>query len=336
MIVMSGSDAYKQLYSNIRRKSFNMPSKTEVGSYVDGGIFPKFASDFQISPGSKIFTIGSCFAREVEAVLLDCDYVVPVAGFDIPEPELPFPGPHLLNEYNAGTIAQRLEASSGNFDYGEKGIEFTEKGCIDLFLHVGSTPVSLERLLQRRRQIGELYRDLLTSDVVIITLGLVESWYDTQDQCYLNRAPSAKLVRASGGRYAFHRMDLESIHARIDRGVKLLLAAGMKHIIMTVSPIPVEATFMPESCPIANGYSKAVLRVCADLISKRYDQVTYFPSLEIVNSFGTSGYLDDNVHVQPFVVHHIMHYFLQCFRGAAAPDGEAATPLLEDAAVPVT
>ena len=310
MIVLPGSEAYAQLYRNVRAKTFTIPSKQEAGQYVDGGLFPRLVSGKKLSRNSKVFTIGSCFAREVESVLLDCGFDVPVTGFAIPEAELPLPGPHLLNEYNAGTIIQRLESVTGDFDYGEKGIEITDKGAIDLFLHVGSAPVTIERLHERRREIDALYRQLLTSDAIIVTLGLVESWYDTVDQCYLNKAPSQKLVRQDPDRYQFHRMDVEDVQARISRAIEAMIAIGLRQIILTVSPVPIEATFMPDPCLLANGYSKAVLRVCAELISKKYEQVTYFPSFEIATSFGTKGFLDDNIHIQPWVVHHIMHYML--------------------------
>lgn len=313
MIIMSGPDAYRQLFRNVRAKTFNMPSKDDPVQYVDGGMFPRIVPNVKLKPNSKLFTIGSCFAREVEAVMLDCDFDVPVARFEIPLDELPFPGPHLLNEYNAGTIAQRLENVAGVFEYGEKGIEITEKGAIDLFLHVGSSPVTMMRLLQRRQQISMLYRELLRADVVVITLGLIESWYDMIDECYLNRAPSQALVRANPDRFQFHRMDLEDVLSRVSRSIDIVLGMGLKQVILTVSPVPVEATFMPDSCQIANGYSKAVLRVCAELVSKKHDRVTYFPSFEIANSFGTRGFKDDNVHVEPWVVHHIMHYLLANF-----------------------
>lgn len=317
MIVVAGEEAYRQLFRNVRAHAHSMPSKRAVGQFVDGGIFPKLNPGFDLQPGSKVFTIGSCFAREVESVFTDSGFDVPIAGFTIPEGELPFPGPHLLNEYNAGAIIQRVEAVAGNFDYADKGIEVTDKGVIDLFLHVGSSPVTPERLHQRRLEISEVYRSLLTADVVVITLGLVESWYDLQDECYLNRAPSQRYIREHPDRFEFHRMDVEDVHSRIRRAIELLIGLGLQRILLTVSPIPVEATFMPDSCPIANGYSKAVLRVCAELISKEFAQVAYFPSFEIASSFGTRGFLEDNVHVQPWVVHHIMHYLLHHFVAGA-------------------
>lgn len=318
MLIMSATTAYRQLRDNVRAGMIHMPSKSHVGQYLDGGVFPPIKPSFKFQPGSTIFTIGSCFAREVEMVLLDCGFDVPVAGFAIPDGELTLPGPHLLNEYNAGTMVQRLEAVAGLFDHGDKGIEITPNGAIDMFVHVGSKPVTIERLHARRREIDALYRKVLDADVVVMTLGLVECWYDTIDGCYLNRAPSQALVRAEPDRFQFHRMDVEDVEQRIGRAIEVLVDRGLKHLILTVSPVPVEATFMPDGLVIANSYSKAVLRVCAETLSKRFEQVTYFPSFEIVNSFGTKGFGEDNVHVENWVVHHIMHYMLANFLDKSA------------------
>jgi len=315
MLVHPGHDAYAQIVKNISRKSARYPRKGDSALCIDGGIFPVLSPKFRIAPGRKVFTIGSCFARHIEPLLIDYGLNIPVARFALPAGEFRHPAPHILNEYNAGTIIQRLESAVGAFSYDGKGIEVNGKGAVDLFLHVETQPVAMERLIERRRQIGELYRELLSSDVVVITLGLVESWYDTKHQCYLNKAPSKALVNAERGRFEFHRMDIDDVLTRIDKAVRLLLGAGTKNILLTVSPVPIEATFMPDNVVVANSYSKSVLRVCAELLSKRYEQVDYFPSYEIVQSFGTSAFEEDNVHVRPEVIARVTRYMVEHFAG---------------------
>ena len=115
---------------------------------------------------------------------------VPVARFTMREGELDLPAPHLLNEYNAGSIVQRLESVTGAFSYaGDKSVERVPQGELDMFLHLGSSPVTPERLEARRAEIDALYRQVLDADVVVMTLGLVESWFDTLYGCHLNARP---------------------------------------------------------------------------------------------------------------------------------------------------
>jgi MFS family permease len=120
---------------------------------------------------NKIFTIGSCFARHVEHVLAESGFLVPVAGFTLPPGEFPHAAPHLLNEYNSGTIVQRIESVVGLFDHAPyMGVEETPEGALDLFLHIHTPPVTMARLLDRRAQIAALYRELLRMAAAALSL----------------------------------------------------------------------------------------------------------------------------------------------------------------------
>lgn len=80
---------------------------------------------------------------------------------------------------------------------------------------------------------------------------------------------------------------------------------------MTVSPVPINSTFTSSDCVTANEYSKSVLRVCAERLSKRFANVDYFPSYEIARSGGLSSYAGDNIHVKNEVVEKITSCMIQ-------------------------
>jgi hypothetical protein len=320
MYVASGLGAYEQVIRNTRARTVRMPAKADARQFQDGGIFPILSPKFHIRPGETIFTIGSCFARHVEHVLMESGFRVPVAGFTLPAGEFPHPAPHLLNEYNAGTIVQRIESVVGLFDYrDDMGIENTEDGAIDLFLHIHTPPVPLKRLLERRAQIRALYDELRTADVVVITLGLVECWWDRQSRCYLNKAPSRALVTREQGRFEFHQMDVPAVYDRMSKAIGLLQSVSRARILLTVSPVPVEATFMPQNVVMSNSYSKSVLRVAAEMLVRDHQDVDYFPSYEIVTSFGTGAFEADNTHVDPALVRKVTSTMVQSYRAAAEP-----------------
>ena len=179
MKILSGEEAYANLKNGIRERTFRIPSKTEP-QFWNGMFLPKLSPRFSLSKNEKIFTIGSCFAREIERLLIENKFDVPVKGFEIPQGEFEWPAADLLNEYNAGTIFQRIESVFGKFEYTDQiGIESIKNGYVDLFLHIHNKPIALERLVQRRKEINELYQELLTSSTIIITLGLTECWYDS-------------------------------------------------------------------------------------------------------------------------------------------------------------
>jgi len=301
MLILEAAKAYENLKNGIFDRTFRVPSKQEPG-YTNGCLLPKVKPKFWLAEKEKIFTIGSCFAREIEGELVSNGFDIPVSRFTIHPGELPYAAPHLLNEYNAGTLLQRLESVFDHFAYQEDmGIEETPEGYIDLFLHIHGAPVTKERLLERRKQIDTLYKEIKSSSALIITLGLVECWYDSALKCYVNKAPSVQLALREPGRYYFHRMDVENVFARLSRAIELINQSGEKKILVTVSPVPLEATFTGNNAIMANSYSKSVLRIVAENLKEKFDNVDYFPSFEIAISGGLTHYAADNIHLQ----HHL-------------------------------
>ncbi|SDF43801.1 GSCFA domain-containing protein [Sporomusa acidovorans] len=310
MKIFKGYEAYNNLLKGIENRTFRYPAKNETG-YYQGMLLPKLTPKFRLKPNEKIFTIGSCFAREIEARLIQLGFDVPVGKFKVGQSEIAYAAPHLLNEYNAGTLLQRIESIFGKFVYNDSmGIEERKQGFVDLFLHIHNKPVTLARLLERRRQIDLVYQELLDCDTIIITLGLIETWYDSKHCCYLNKAPGKTAVNLEPDRYYFHRMDVDDVFGRLKDAICLINAHSMKKIILTVSPIPIEATFSNTNAIIANSFSKAVLRVVAQLLSESFDNVDYFPSYEIAISGGMIYFGEDNVHVTGEMVEQIVKHML--------------------------
>ncbi|SMO67881.1 GSCFA domain-containing protein [Paracoccus laeviglucosivorans] len=88
---------------------------------------------------------------------------------------------------------------------------------------------------------------------------------------------------------------------------------GVRKILLTVSPVPLGATFEARDCVISNSYSKATLRVVADMLTRDFDFVDYFPSYEIVLSRGMGSYQPDLVHLRVPVVQRIMQFLVQSY-----------------------
>jgi hypothetical protein len=69
-------------------------------------------------------------------------------------------------------------------------------------------------------------------------------------------------------------------------------------VILTVSPVPLAATFTGRDVLVANMYSKSVLRAVAEEIRARFDFVDYFPSYEsVMLSPRATTWEEDGVHV---------------------------------------
>lgn len=304
-------DALDALRASRKNDDKRFPGQ-EDPRFQDQLLFPSLKPKFHLSTPAKVFTIGSCFARNIERALVDYDVQMPTQNFSVPESEWPHLPNGLLNEYNAGTIAQRILSAIGVKENSEETLAETKDGVIDLLLP-GKLPVSYERAVARRAEIDEIYKELVTSDLVVVTLGLVEAWYDEKNDTFLNQMPTRADMKSQSGRYFFRRLDVFDSYALLDRAISELVGAGVDKILLTVSPVPLGTTFTSEDVVVANSFSKSVLRVCAGKLAEEHPQVDYFPSYEIVSSGGLNSFNPDNIHVQLPVVRRVTGHMLNAY-----------------------
>jgi hypothetical protein len=217
----------------------------------------------------------------------------------------------------------------------------TSQGWIDLQLCPAVRPVTLERAIQRRNYLtSEYFNRARQADVVILTLGLNEVWFDNYTDRYLNAAPSLTIVSRNPGRYVVEITDAEANLEQLKtiRSTLKKLNPSIR-LIVTVSPVPLGETFSGRDVAVANMYSKSVLRVAAEQFAERYNDVDYFPSFDMVSlSPRASAYGPDCLHVADEAVGEIIREFLKLYTGreiTAAPFNElaylAANPDVEEA-----
>ncbi len=313
----------------LRNKQRNFPGKTDSRS--DGGlIFPTFNPGFSILPGSSVFTIGSCFARNVEKVLLANGIAVPTATFSAPEEEAPGQPNRILNQYNPATMLQCVETAK---TVPNQAALYTVPGddrVIDPLLATGSRPVALARAIERREEINALYRDgLAVCETVVITLGLIETWFDHEAGLYLNEAPKRPALKGAPGRWEFRRLSVDRATSFTRSLVEAVRDGGRRSVVLTVSPVPLQVTFAGQDAVSANAYSKAVLRVVAETIVSEFDRCDYFPSYETVTSGGVGSFGEDQVHVRPKVVGRIIDRMVSAYAGSNGRPGIVATTVAE-------
>lgn len=309
MKAIPGPDAFR---ATLRNKSRKYPDQQDQ-RYDNGFIFPTIEPRFSISKDQSVFTIGSCFARNVEQVLRNQGISVPTMDFAAPHEEAPGQPNRVLNQYNPGTMMQCIrDASAKVTKDGLYKTSLTE--VVDCLLATGGRAVSKKRALQRREEIADLYRKGLdSSETVIITLGLVEVWYDRETALYLNEAPPRKIIEKDATRFEFRQLGVTECQELVFEMLQALTQSGRRKVLLTVSPVPLQATFAGGDAVCRNTYSKSVLRVVAELAVQTFPDVDYFPSYEIITTSGLHSLGPDNIHVRPAVVeravdHMIRHY----------------------------
>ncbi len=294
-----------------------------VGS---GCYLPLLTPKFQVDRHKPIFAMGSCFAENIQVALavrdddfnlitfmnnIDCDDLFKLSNND-------FYPMSFLHRYNPPSIYQEInrildDSSILNDDtliFRTKPDEFR-----DFHYHEHFPLPTLERSVYRRRFLRDRFLALKTCGLFVLTLGLTEAWLDHETGLYLNTAPSYGMVTSSRGRFEFMVLDWNTVYHFLEKIVNLLESSipGIK-IILTVSPVPLEATFAPHDVVVSTTYSKATLLSAAREIVYQHPSVDYFPSYEMVFSSARDGvWVGDERHIQQDFVAKIMGHFIRYY-----------------------
>lgn len=259
---------------------------------------------FQLDRSSPVFTIGSCFARNVEEALM-------AEGFNVLTRSGHFPYEHgYLNRYNTPAMIQELEFAFGRRSFDPASIVTMRAGFADLTSY-GAFQERTE-VAEHRRITTDLFRTLPTAGLVVITAGLSEVWFDRQFNLFTNVSPS-EAGRSEPERFEFRLLDFAT-NFRVLESLILLAkeVAPACRILMTVSPVPLNATFVQRDVVISNTYSKACLRAAVEELYWKYDFIDYFPSYEMVASSNPALVWEpDHRHVKPDFVRRIMAAFVR-------------------------
>ncbi len=266
---------------------------------------PNITPKFTLGTDAAVFTSGSCFAREIEFALHSLGKTVLSWS-----PEEKLLGPDTFNRYNTFSVINDFRlADAGSYD--EDLIWETPLGWID-YSSNGVYP-SREELVAARKSSIEIHKRISQADVFVLTLGLVETWYDIKADTYLNFTPS-EVLSSNLSRFECRVTDYDENVLAAKYLIKFLrdkFNPNLK-VIITVSPVPLLVSFTGQDIVQANTFSKATLRAVAQKIEEEDELVDYFPSYEIVTmSDPNKAWLPDYRHVRRETVSRIMQTFIE-------------------------
>ncbi|WP_428677249.1 GSCFA domain-containing protein [Reyranella sp.] len=297
---ISAADAYGTLKTN---PDGNWPRRDDPANRFAHFADPSFKPRFMLKPGQRIFTIGSCFARGIERTLADRGFDIPTLTLQVDKTGWSGDPTTILNNYVPPAIAPQIRWAFGleEFDIGRHAVEVAAGRYMDPQLTLGFRPVSAEALIKRRNDISAIYRHLASSHVVLITLGLIEAWFDNRSGLYINCPPPKGVIRTDPSCFELHVLDYGDVTRALSDLVDLLgrVCPCDHRIILTVSPVPLQATFTSSNVAVANCYSKSVLRAAVEPFVANRDHVEYFPSYEsVVLTDRSVAFVDDQVHIE--------------------------------------
>lgn len=305
--------------------------KHEPGIADPAAFDPVSDIPFRIGREERVVTAGSCFAQHVARRLSD-------SGFNhlIAEPAPAFIDPDIAARFNYGLFSARygnvytprqlrqlVERAYGQF---QPRVLSWPRGAggrvVDPFrpqIQPEGFLSEAELLADRESHFAAVRRALEGMEVFVFTLGLTECWADTRDGAVFPLAPGV-----AGGRYEpeevrFLNLGLEETLADLMAALGAIRAVNPAvRIILTVSPVPLNATMEPRHVFVSTTWSKAVLRLAADRAVSALPNCVYFPSYEIITAPHVRGryFGVDCREVLAEGVDHVMRVFLRHFAEA--------------------
>jgi tetratricopeptide (TPR) repeat protein len=216
---------------------------------------PKF-----LNKNTRFFTMGSCFARNLANNLVKSGYV----------------SHHMeISEYINTTFANRVFVdwlSDADIDAAIR----------DRIVELLPPAWSKENTLQA----------IKNCDVFILTLGVAPAFFDRATGDFVLPRPSALNSRVLAEKYLFRTT---SVKENVDNVLYLIefirnISPHMR-IVVTVSPVPLLASFEHESAVQADCLSKSTMRLVAHEVvnSSNVSNILYWPSFEIFRWAGSNA-----------------------------------------------
>ncbi len=303
-----------------RRKDSNSRAKWEtIAGEFKGEVWPELTPTFQIRPGETVFTIGSCFARNIEGHLEALGCKVPMLSLSFPTEEL-YGQPHsAMNRFHPPAFRQCLEWTAAVQD---KGGKVTWADCEPMAIRVGEAPeetffdmdmagarpATRERFVERRQHIYDVFQNVFSAACMMMTPGFVEAFKDRRTGLYIFGAPLSRAMLVEPDRWQYEVLSYERCLEDMLAAIDVVRARNPAvKVLVTTSPVPLSLTFSGRDIRIANSYSKSVLRAVCDVVAASRPIVDYFPSYETVTlSPPEMAWAKDRLHVSQGLISRIV------------------------------
>lgn len=240
----------------------------------------KFRTEIEVKPftqkidhQSRIFSIGSCFAKYMADEFSEAKFQICSNPFGV-----------MFNPASIHTALHRI-AECRMFD--SEDITFDNGWWFGYDLHSDFNAISSSQILQKSNAaLVEGNMLLNDSDLVIITFGT--AWIYTLNE---NGKIVANCHKQPASKFTRRRLSVAEIVGMYDELMRGVFAD--KQVIFTVSPVRHLGDGADE-----NFLSKATLKVAVADIVERFDNAHYFPAYEILNDDlrDYRFYADDLVH----------------------------------------
>lgn len=278
-----------------------------------------------ITKGTRLATMGSCFAGEIKKWLLANGYSFVQREAHKGEPASAGSAAY-GNVYTTQMIRQNMEHALGLWAPAEacwrRGVLLTDP------YRAGIGWSSEREMIAERAEHARAVREVLAeAEVFILTMGLSESFRSRSDGSAFYRFPPRSNFDPAKHEPHWYSVDENLDNLEIAYDLLRSVNPGVR-LVVTLSPVPLRASMHPMGAVVGDEISKATLRVALARFCEAHPEVVYFPSFEMVRKLTRhSPYELDNRHVRREMVARIMRTFMTNYGDLtperAARDAEA-------------
>lgn len=280
-------------------------------------------SEFRIDEDDKIATAGSCFAQHLAKRLSKSgyNYYVPEqASEDMSERERSDGNFGVFscrygNVYTTHQLFQLFERAYGRFDDDGGFWRLPNGNFVDPYrprIQEGGFSTLQAAGEDREKHLSAVREMFENLDYFVFTMGLTEGWREKESGAVLPVAPGVAGGDFDESRFEFVNFDYNQVYEKLTNFIKGLRKVNAKSkMILTVSPVPLAATYEDRHVLVSTTVSKSVLRAVADTVCKEEKDVFYFPSYEIITgNYTRSRYFENDLReVRSEGVDHVMGLF---------------------------
>lgn len=264
-----------------------------------------YRKKFPIDASMQIMTAGSCFAQNISKSLRQHGYTVideepppaSLGGLAAKNFGYSLYSARYGNIYTARHLLQLLRESVGRNE--PQNVVWQKAGRFYDALRPAIEPnglASAEEVLAHRAEHLSRVRDVVRKvDLLVFTFGLTEAWVHKTSGTVYPTAPGTIAGSFDPDQYRFVNFTYEQVLDDFER-VRRFLKRRRPEVkfLITVSPVPLAATAEDEHVLSATVHSKSILRAVAGSLVRRYDDVDYFPSYELIATPFNGRFYDES------------------------------------------
>ena len=312
-------------YQNLPAKAF---WRTAVANKDMLDITDLWLPKFEVTQKTRIATFGSCFAQHFGRALRDRNYSwvdgetapKPLATEDRKKFGYEMFSARTGNIYTTSLLKQWISWALG---YSEPPSEVWEKDgrFYDPFrpnIEPNGFQSVDEVVKTRTVTINALNAALRSANLFVFTLGLTESWSNSHQNYEYPLCPGTVAGEYSEEVHTFQSQGFSTVLENLRSSIAMIRSFNRNiNFLLTVSPVPLTATYSGKHVLVSTSASKAILRAVAETLVHELDYVDYFPSFEIINSPVFKGrFFEENMRsVSPEGVSFVMENFFKAEKG---------------------